>query len=224
MALQFAVALAAADALRRGITKDLIRVDSVDSSSEMTRLGRRIWKEFSSIVRSEHPQDELCEVFDVMELKSHESIDSVERIKGASYYITAIHAVYGANIQAVKADLKTLANEVQPVACLLTTFNLKEWMLGYVSPLRENPNYNEWKTGVKGSINIKPYFGGIVSDVYNWRTELWDYLSGGGTQSATRLREPNFVNRLLTNYVTWTYAPAAVLAHTRRPADDDLPW
>ena len=64
LAMQFGVALAAADALQRGQTLNSIKIDLIDSSQPMIDFGLKIWSRFKKEVENNERLADLSEACD----------------------------------------------------------------------------------------------------------------------------------------------------------------
>ncbi len=212
LAVQFAVALAAADTLESGAKTNNIRVDSFDSSTAMMKMGARVWMHFKALLKDRHPQDPLSEVVGTMEIKLHRSIESIEPISGASRLLTAVHAVYESNKQTLQNDLRRLTKRLRPSGCFLTTYSGFGQLLDDVSPLLGDSRYTKRTTGFPNEIRVQRQFSGTVEDVFEWRRKLWTDLNIPlGVEGINYW----FVRNMLSQSVSWQYRTPAVQAYFR---------
>ncbi len=212
LAVQFAVALAAADTLKSGKRLDLIRVDSFDTSAAMMKMGARVWLHFRATLEELHPGDPLTEIVGSMDVKLHRSVKSIERIDGASQLLTAIHAVYDANKEPVQKDLRRLGRRLRPNGCLLTTYSGYWQLLDDVSPLRGAPGYVERTTGFPNPIRVQSQFDGTVKEVFEWRKTLWRSLNLPlGAEGINYW----FIKNMLNQPVSWEYRSPAIQAYLK---------
>ena len=214
LAMQFAVGLAAADALRSGIVKDRIRVDSFDTSQDMMDMGARIWEHFSKLVVKMLPDDPLCEVLSSMELNLHQSISSIEPIPHATRLVTAIHVVYDTNISTVRRNLRLLARTLRPAGCFLTTFAGNGELLENVGPAASNSAYENWTD--EWPYILRPQFEGPVDEVYEWRQWLLERLNKGGLLIRADNVDYNLIRNMLNTQVEWRYRTPAVQAYFKK--------
>ena len=66
LAMQFGVALAAADAIQQGEPLTSIKIDLIDSSRPMIDFGLKIWSQFKNEVRRDHRLARLSEACDLI--------------------------------------------------------------------------------------------------------------------------------------------------------------
>ena len=213
LAMQFAVALAIADALRQGQSVSKIGIDLIDGSEHMIRLGKKIWRQFKIEVDKESSLSRLAEACEIIKHRRN-TPDSVKRQEWANNcWISAIHAVYRQNKGVVKQELSTLVNTLSPNVCCTTTHNHKEGR-NLLSELW-TPNSKLYNSDWEQTWKTKPHFSGNLSRITKWRATLCERV----------LRQPvsgiddNLIRNFLSNSkypVTWQWRDAAILTHTRR--------
>ena len=214
LAMQFAVGLAAADALRSGVVKDRIRVDSFDTSPYMMDMGARIWEHFSKLVVKMLPDDPLCEVLNSMELNLHQSVSSIEPIPRATRLVTAIHVVYDTNIFTVRQNLRLLARTFRPAGCFLTTFAGNGELLENLGPAASNSAYENWTD--EWPYFLRPQFDGPVEEVYEWRQWLLERLNEGGLLMRADNVDYDLIKNMLNTQVEWRYRTPAIQAYIKK--------
>lgn len=121
LAMQFGVALAAADALRRKERVDSIRVDLIDSSRGMIDMGCKIWDQFKQEVNEDSKLDPLSEACSLVKSKVLEDVERTEVCEGEDRWISAIHAVYEENKCEVETDLNKLGYRMNPDVGFVTS-------------------------------------------------------------------------------------------------------
>ena len=223
LAVQFAAAIAAADAVERGAPISRIRIDSIDTSPGMMQFGERMWDWFTVLVGVMDPNGALDQALRSIDYETHTSIRSVKRVTDATCYLTAINAVYDRNTRDVKSDLNSLVNKLQPSHFLTSTVEWKGNLLREVSPLGGNSEYDEWTATQNGPIDTSKRFAGNVKYVSEWRRECWRDLEVPEVPLANSDIDYPLIRNMLSNNVIWDYPSLAILAYARRSSDDDLP-
>ncbi len=149
LAMQFGVALAAADAISRGQQLTSIHIDAIDPNKPMTALGESTWNRFVKLVSESVSQNQnhwvscLSSACGMMEygLPGHPDVDTItERIRSnpnEERWLSALHTVYQTNVGAVKSSLSDLCKTIQPHAGFITTFKQKAHLARIVSPFDE---------------------------------------------------------------------------------------
>lgn len=196
LAMQFAVAIAAADYISQGGVLREIRIDSYDPKPEMVKVGKEIWREF--VRHMKHlPKHPICKVFDLIQCETHAELDTLPDATDAPHFLSAIHAVYEES--PVKDDLGSLVAKYDPVGFLFTTHVSSSRLLHSMSPIAGDvryakesihiPNANvrfngkldaltKWRQDLCNSLLVKrplPPGTGIVSDFLNNRPVEWQY-------------------------------------------------
>lgn len=213
LAMQFAVAITAADSISRGRALREIRIDSYDPHPQMIRVGQNIWREFVRRMKIHHPRHPICKVFDLIQWETHAKLDALPKAMDAPRFLSAIHAVYKDTKDEVKTALESLVAKYDPVGFLFTTqANSTNWdILRSASPIREGDTY--------GKIPVpspKARFDGELDALTEWRKSLCASLL-----DERKLQSPAGINigiikGFLDNDVEWWYPNPAVLLYTRK--------
>ena len=221
LAVQFAAAIAAADAVERGNPINRIRVDSIDTSPCMMQFGEHMWKWFTILVGVMEPNGALDQALRSIDYGTHMSIQSVEPVTDATCCLAAINAVYDQNKRNVTSDLNSLVTKFQPSLVLTSGVDWKRSLLREVSPLDGNSEYDKWTATQNDLIDISKRFAGNVKYVSEWRRERWRDFKSRKIQKG--IDYPWIYGRI-SRTVPWGYPAPAILAYARRSSDDDLPW
>lgn len=137
LATQFAVALAAADAIAAGERVAAIRVASRDNSRAMPALGWKMWRAFKSAVKGDPDLESLQEAVERIRADRFELASSPfpEARADEDCWIAAIHALYDDNKKAVADSLaQAFAANPDPDAAFLTTHNSKKSLMRGLGP------------------------------------------------------------------------------------------
>ena len=163
LAMQFAVVLAAADAIDKGQTIKKITVRSSDTSQAMINLGVKIWQQFKTEPSVTSSMDKAISL---IEPRYSTSLPDFfrEQIRGADYWVSAIHALYEDNRGAIGHALGR-AQTVRPTAMLLSTHAFKGSLLSQVTP-------NKFKIAPYGIDPIEAPISGIAPRISSWRKAL----------------------------------------------------
>ena len=214
LAMQFGVALAAADALEQMQPISEIRIDSFDSSRDMIEMGEKIWEQFKMEV-SRFPSlrylSLACEVINSQK-EGHSSFDIGSNHAWATAWdserwVSAMHVIYDDNRDDIQHWLNVLVSNSSPNVCFATTHfskgNLLQEAWGFM-------DYDEYYLP---PLTITPQFRGVLSEITRWRKSLNSTLQ--------------INHRFLERNVTWEWPEAAFMIHTKGPIPmdaDDLPW
>lgn len=156
LAMQFAVALAIADALEQGQSVSKIRIELIDDSEHMVRLGKKIWRQFQIEVNKESSLSHLAEACKIIKHRRNTSA-SVKRQEWANTcWVSAIHAVYEENKVAVKQELDILVNNLNPDVCFTTTNKMGGHGQSLLSALwdADNSRYYDWAWNEQPSLQL----------------------------------------------------------------------
>lgn len=129
LATTIAMAIWAASSEARRSDID-IEVHGIDPSDDMTRIGLRLLRRFSSIVASEPSLSRLRMTLGRVEenmgihrtLDEYYSSDSAKRgmRRGSTCWLTVIHAVYASNVDSLREDLKRIRHKSSPAYEVVT--------------------------------------------------------------------------------------------------------
>ncbi len=225
LATQFAVALAARESILNGVRVSDIQIDSIDSSPAMIYFGQRIWEEFVRTVKLNHPDDVICDVFDVVNARTHTSVDSVPVRNADSCFVTAIHASYESTARGAKADLSKLVSRFSPIGVVLTTHWGKRRVLSKMIPSKCSSHY------IRSSV-IPPKGNhegdGSLEVVTNWRVKKLKKLMARRELLKEAGVNVGFMSSYLRGEVDWNYPPMALRVYVSQDFENsdssDLPW
>lgn len=167
-AMQFGVALVAADAIRNGQTIDEIHIDSLDLSTDMTSIGEKVWERFALFVENDANLAELNKACNTIDSRINEircqPKDNIVR------WLSAMHTVYDNEKGDVSRQLQGIQLLFSPDAGFLTTHNSKEHLLPIGSLFSEN----DYQGKFYRDRDIPSQFGGSVEKTIAWRRSLPD--------------------------------------------------
>ena len=209
LAMQFGVALAAADALQRGERIHSIRFDLIDHSQGMVDMGRKIWDQFKEEVGEDRQLALLGEACKLVKSETLEEGERPEVCEGEDRWVSAIHAVYEENEHEVKEDLASLECVAVPDAGFITSHKSSSCIADCVSPFKGKGNqYESRKVCVQHQLDL--YLEGELYGVANWRNKVYDDIR-------QYVDDPKgLVGGYLVNDVSWYWPPANFLIYTRR--------
>ena len=187
LAVRFAVAIAISERGMQGATIN-VRVDGIDPSEPMRKIGDTLWKEFQSIV-SKYPRlSSLSDICDGIDSNDSYSGSTDAHIRGAcssvECWLTTVHAAYESNKCSIRDTLTHIRRKSAPelevvtsdrkkwgVACCVAGEGFKKMPMPqlWCGPLR---NTTAWRNGL---INQLPQQspGNIIPD-YLGRSVQWN--------------------------------------------------
>ena len=191
LAMQFAVAFAAADALQRGESATSIRICSMDTSQSMVNIGSKVWEQFKIEVSGSAELAILNEACEVLEPTITVDFSHTAPNPREDSWLSAFHTVYSTNVKDVKDRLATIANRTKPDVGFITTHSSSKGheLIRTVSPF-ENGNLSD----------VVPESEGELEGTTQWRRNL-----------RTTLHHP-----FLENPVEWKWNKAASLIYTKQ--------
>lgn len=211
LAMQFGVALAAADALHHGQTLTSIKIDLIDSSQLMIDLGLKIWRQFKNEVKD---NDRLTKLSEACDLICNETLTAMEVpafYSGYSRWMSTMHVVYEDNREDVKKELYRLSNAMDPHVGLITCYYTSKFLAKSVSPF-ENERYQLSPSDVQLQFKVNPLQGSDLAllNVYSFRCDLY-------YQKDQHVKNEPFVQSFLcgNRHVPWDRAGADFLIYTR---------
>ena len=119
LAMQFGLALAAADALEERGTLPRIGIISEDASEPMPRIGWNIWQCFIEEIANYPELNSLQEVCKVMKFDAQDDAE-------ATRWLTVLHVAYEENAPQVKRELDAQVVEWEPDVIVVTTHEVSE--------------------------------------------------------------------------------------------------
>ena len=119
LAMQFGLALAAADALEEHGTIPSITIMSKDTSEPMKEIGWNVWQSFIEKIAKCPKLNSLQEVCKAMKVDAQDD-------PGATRWLTALHVAYEENASQVKRELDAQIVEWEPDLVVVTTHEVSE--------------------------------------------------------------------------------------------------
>lgn len=201
LAMQFGVALAAADALRKGQKLDSVYIASSDASKAMIIIGVKVWKQFKSEVRKESRLSHLSQACDL--IKTQFANHSLARKPSADEmcWLSAIHTAYKTNQEEVKSDLDLLRADLNPDIGFATSHIMELSVVNFISPFRRNDKY-----APHPEIVVYPVFEGGLPKITEWRRACSNSLLNPSGRTINYLFKP----------VSWKWPSATIQIYTRR--------
>ncbi|MCY3771216.1 MAG: hypothetical protein OXG98_04255 [Gemmatimonadetes bacterium] len=173
LAMVFALAVVAANALSKGSKVTSITVDCVDKSPAMVRIGQKAWYRFVDSLKTRHPDHPMCNIFSSIELHLHNHINSLQDSPTlVPCFVSAIHCAYSDNVADVAHDMSVILDRFKPVAVFLTTHKKKEEVLDELSLGIDNKDYDPLLTIGR----VDPFFRGNLPETTKLRKELSKHL------------------------------------------------
>lgn len=221
LAMQFAIAIAAADSISQGSGVSEIRIDSYDTSPAMIWVGQRIWGEFVHRMTLFHPQHPICGVFDIIQHESHIDLASLPEPANTPYLLTALHAAYENTADEVKDALGTLVSKYAPAGLLLTTQSAKANVLNRATLINDDQRYVRLPAD---GTSVKAQFDGDLESLTEWRHSLCYELLAQSRFLADMGINTSFVRNYLTVLpANWEYPTPAIRVYARRDIDRIFP-
>ena len=208
LAMQFGVFLAAVDAIERGQPINEIKIDSIDTSQAMIDIGQKIWEQLKREIARNPNLSYLDRAYEVIKPIIQEKGD-IERIGSAPHsnvWVSAIHAVYDDNKNAVQQSLNSLVDRLNPDVCFTSTHSKSKSLLSEVWSFADD-GYD-----VICQDNVQSSFSGELEAITQWRRQLNSNLP----QSDPILENLDPVRYYLDNPVRWRWAPSTVCIYNRR--------
>ena len=179
LAMQFAVAWAAAEAIERGSIIDSIIVESYDPATAMIEVGLKFWEQFESDTSKEPQFRSLSTVFDRMITQQHGALESLfpcdEPIVTEERWVTAVHTVYQINLESVRSDLSRVTGQFLPDVGILSC-NSNKQSIELLRAVSRSSFGNFWHTQQR----MSPKASNLLSGVTEWRRSLYQRLARGG--------------------------------------------
>lgn len=206
LAMQFAVALSVADALDDGQSFDRVRVDSIDTSKPMIRIGKKLWKQF----KVELAKTPNCRSLQLACKIVKPRVNKTIRRRGDHCWVSAIHAVYRKNLAKVQKALNNFVNDLIPSMWFTTTHSSNKSLLWAIWPKSDRI----YKQQYKSNSNLILRFNGSCEATSRWRRNLRDHISAVPCVIKKRNGDP--IRQFLNGYVSWNRLSVAILQYDRR--------
>ena len=207
LAMQFGVALAAADALQQGQTLTSIKIDLIDSSQPMIDFGLKIWRQFEKEVERNEQLAKLSETCDLIRTKTLAIEENPKFYRRYSRWISAMHVVYCDNKDDVKKELHRLSKETDPHVGFFTYHYRSSFLVKSVSPFTLK-KYKNFKTE-DPFLLTESLSSTYSSKIWRVRYDLYDHISG-------HFEDDYFVCKYLTQNIPWEPSGADCLVYTKR--------
>ena len=174
LAMQFAVAWTASDAIEAGKSPRFVELNSYDASSSIINLGDSLWKEFTYVVSQDSRLRNLSQAIGDMEINYGMPGRPIPfNNKGGECILSAMHTAYRDNITEIKPLLAKTKDVVKPSLGLLSghaNWNQQD-LLGQASPF-DSGSYNAYQ------LALAPKFTDIFPEITKWRRDLNKRLVG----------------------------------------------
>ena len=211
LAMQFGIALAAADALEKNRSMPEIRVSSIDPSQAMLDMGNQIWHQFKSEARKDpllvHISSACESIKPQVNPSVFEYVNSTDwsLSSDVQLWFTALHASYRNSQDTQAHDIRSFVSTLSPDACFATTHSSKVSLLQEVWRFLYNSGY------YIPDVRLEPQFKGALPEITQWRKNLNAAL------------QPK--HSYLQSSVTWDWPEIAFFVYMKQKSDaDELPW
>jgi len=201
LAMQFGVALAAADALRKGQKLDSVYIASSDTSKAMISIGVKVWKQFKSEARKEPCLSFLSQACEMIEAQIINGRPARKSSADEIRWLSAIHTAYKTNQEEVKSDLDLLRADLNPDIGFATSHIMELSVVNFISPFRRNDKY-----APHPEIVVYPVFEGGLPKITEWRRACSNSLLNPSGRTINYLFKP----------VSWKWPSATIQIYTRR--------
>ena len=204
LAMQFAIALAAANATEQGLRGIPIHVDSIDSSHAMINLGGKCWDKFQQRISKNRTFGELALALSFMTTSTYNNANSIVK-RNADCWLSAIHAVYDSthysNIVDVKQVLYDLYDKHSPIAGFVSSHAANWQLVRIVFPFEH---------GLQSDIT-NAFTSGELPEVTQLRRSfrakiLRDFVPSGSV-------DIGLISSYLSNAATWEWPTATVMVY-----------
>ena len=207
LAMQFGLALAVAD-LRDEQPVKSVRVEPIDSSDPMVRLGEKAWDKFGELAGE---NAELAALSDAM--------NSITRADGPPVceeerWLSAMHVVYCKNKDKVKEALALHEKRIKPHVGFITYHDdpKSRSLARSVSPFGNERSYSHHPDLEE----VTPIFKDGLPEVTQWRRQvknrILNPLSAGAVSNLPLITDRRYLDRWA---VSWEWRDAACRVYTR---------
>ena len=199
LAMKFAVAWAAADALEKGDRISSINVDSYDENPQMVRLGNSLWEQFKTEIKDAPSLSQLFKAINMIKGQHGRPnyTFAVDR-PSTEVWLSAIHVVYYNNTEQVNTGLANLSRVSNPDIVFLSGHDHSQQrpLLQRASPFT-SPQYN------RRARTVSPEFSDGLPRITDWRRRLNSQMTPSHS----------FLNRNVTwgfpNALAWIYTKSS---------------
>lgn len=207
LAMQFAVALAAAEARRKGEAISSVRFDSIDTSRPMLDTGAALWDEFKRQVRRDRGLRHIAETLDIVTWSAHEDLQGIQGPSASEEgWTSAIHAVYQSNRRAIRTALSRVERRKGTIGIITSALD-KVATASSVSPFEERGYVR------RPQDRVYARFKGTFGRTTEWKSSLYETIRAEGSTFNGRYVG---IRYRLTNPVTAVWPAAACLIYTKR--------
>ena len=195
LAMQFGLALAGAETLRRRGRGPKIDIVSTDESDHMRRIGKKMWRRFIEEIAD---ADKYPRLGDLRQVCSAMKTRKVHKPTESTRWLTALHVAYEENVDAVKDELDKGVGTWEPNVVLVTTHPIAdEWAY---SPY-DRDAYQGYRK-VLSAEDLAP-FDGCLEATTTFRRSLHDSYNGTIDRIAdSQCEKP--ISYFLSNQVLWS--------------------
>ena len=216
MAMQFGLALAAADSVAQLRTVPRVNIFSEDSSQPMIAIGRRIWETFTSEIASRRKYPTL----NALRRVCRDVTSEAHRKDADTSWISVLHVAYEENAPQVESALAGRIRQERPELVVVTAHPRS--VASTFSPL--SYGYYEDRAAFRGAVFL---LNGEFARTSKFRQDVYN-------DSVAPIRllsddDDSFVRNYLTRYPTdWTtpFLESTDFLYIRNQEDDldDLPF
>ena len=194
LAMQFGLALAGAETLRKFSKRPELAIAYTDKSDHMPHIGEKMWRRFIEEIADTDKYPRLGDLRQVCStMKIREGYGRTE----ATRWLTALHVAYEENVDAVKDELDEGVGTWEPDMVLVTTHPMAdEWAY---SPY-ERAAYQEDQK-VLSADDLAPFDGSLEATT-KFRRSLYDSYNGTIDRVADSQGE-KLISYFLSNPVSW---------------------
>ena len=211
LAMQFGVALAAADALQQGQRLTAIRIDLIDSSRAMIGMGLNIGNEFREEIGKYQQLGKLSKACELIHLKIQTGDEGPTIQQGWDSWLSAVHVVYADNKDKVKIELERLSSKTNPDVGFVTSHYSSLHRVKFISPFGADKCNSSTSDVQQQFIHSSGPSALSLWSTLGWRRNLYGRVE-------QYVDDDGFVEDYLSGnrYIPWKWAHAAILIHTKR--------
>lgn len=194
MAMQFGLALAGAETLRKFGKRPQLAIVLIDKSDHMQLIGKQMWSHFIQEVADtdKHPKlRDLLQVCTTMKMRSR------PRRTEETCWLTALHVAYEKNFDAVKDELDAEVRTGEPDIVLVTTHPMAD---DWAYAPYDRAAYQKYQK-VLSADDLAPFNGNLEATT-RFRRNLYDSYKDTIDHIADSQGE-NKISHFLSRPVSW---------------------
>lgn len=196
LAMQFGLALAGAETLKRRGACPKISIVSIDESDPMRSIGIKMWHQF---VEEISDMDKYPRLKGLRQICSAMKIRKEHKAKAATRWLTALHVAYEENAEEVEDALDKKVKEWEPDVVLVTTHPMAdEWVY---SPYGRDRTAQQKQSEPLSTESLEP-FEGSLEETTKFRLGLYHSYNTEIDRLATSRGERS-ISYYLSNPVYW---------------------